>query len=234
MHETGDRNDPGRVRESPGILQARPGVFSVARGSDAGGFEGIPAATRVPRAGRRASRSASGNVRRRAGRQRGEDGSGDGVGRPALIPYLDSSALVKVYVREAGREIVWQAVAESAGIATSMLSNVELRAAFARLRREEALTGGEHEDVVAALDVRWVTYERSAVTESPVRLAGGFARCYSLRGYDAVQLASAYICQEQNDDLRFLAFDRALNAAAGQLVALYSLDDASQPPGTDG
>lgn len=120
-----------------------------------------------------------------------------------------------------------EAVGESRGIATAMLSYVELRAAFARLLREDGLTEEEHENVVGALDDRWRTYERPAATEELVRLAGGFARRYALRGYDAVQLASAYVLHEDNADLRFLAFDRTLNEAAESVVTLYRHDDAS-------
>ncbi len=138
-----------------------------------------------------------------------------------------------MYVREPGREKVAEALEECTGVATAMLSYVELRAAFARLLREEGLTEDEHDNVVAALDERWGTYDKPAVSEQLVRLAGGLARRYGLRGYDAVQLASACVCREQNDNLRFLAFDRALNAAAGQLMSLYGFADASQPPGTD-
>lgn len=59
--------------------------------------------------------------------------------------YLDSSALVEVHVREAGREIVQKAVDESSRIATVVISCAELRAAFARLLREQGLTEEEHE-----------------------------------------------------------------------------------------
>lgn len=137
-----------------------------------------------------------------------------------MILYLDTSALVKVYVREPGRETVAHAVRESTRIATAMVSYAEARAAFARLLREGSLTGEEHAGVVGALDWRWRTYEKPAVTENLVRLAGDLAQRYALRGYDAVQLASAVVCGGQSTDLRFLAFDDRLNAA-GRLVKVY-------------
>lgn len=132
-----------------------------------------------------------------------------------------------MYVREAGREIVARAVEESTGIATAMISYAELRAAFARLLRERSLTTEEHDDVVVALNERWRTYEKPAVTEDLLRLAGDCAQRYALRGYDAVQLASAFVCGEEKQDLRFLAFDNELNAAAGQAVTLYGRAGAS-------
>ena len=131
-----------------------------------------------------------------------------------------------MYVREAGREIVAEAVEESTEIATAMVSYAELRATFARLLREQSLTTEEHSKVVMALNERWRTYEKPAVDEGLMRLAGDCAQRYALRGYDAVQLASAIVCKEDGE-LRFLAFDNDLNAAAGQVMTLYGNAGAS-------
>ena len=114
-----------------------------------------------------------------------------------------------------------EAFGESSGIATAMVSYVELRAAFARLLREQSLTTREHDNVVDALNERWPTYQKPAVSEGLVSLAGHCAQRYALRGYDAVQLASALACEEGEDEVRFLAFDNDLNAAAGQVMTLY-------------
>ena len=122
---------------------------------------------------------------------------------------------------EGGRELVVRAVKESSKIATSMVSYVEARATFARLLREEALTEEEHTGVVAALDHRWPTYERPPMTENLIRLAGDFAQRYALRGYDSIQLASAFVCHGQQRDLWFLSFDDDLNEAAKQIVSVY-------------
>lgn len=113
-----------------------------------------------------------------------------------------------------------RAVGESTGIATAMISYAELRSAFARTVREQSLTTEEHDNVVDALNERWRTYKRPAVTESLISLAGDCAQRYALRGYDAVQLASALACEE-GGKLRFLAFDNDLNEAAGQVMTLY-------------
>lgn len=102
-----------------------------------------------------------------------------------------------------------------------MVSYAEARATFARLLREERLIEEEHTGVVVALDDRWPTYERPAITEDLIRLAGDFAQRYALRGYDSIQLASAFVCQRQQRDLHFLSFDDDLNEAAKQLVSVY-------------
>lgn len=77
-----------------------------------------------------------------------------------------------------------------------MISYAELRAAFARLVREQSLTTEEHDNVVEALNERWGTYDKPAVTEGLISLAGDCAQRYALRGFDAVQLASALACEE--------------------------------------
>ena len=119
-----------------------------------------------------------------------------------------------------------EALGESARIATAMISYAELRATFARLLREQSLTAQEHDNVVDALKVRWPTYEKPAVSEELISLAGDCAQRYALRGYDAVQLASALACEEQGE-VRFLAFDNDLNAAAGQVMTLHGHADES-------
>ena len=124
---------------------------------------------------------------------------------------------------EGGRELVVRAINESSKIATSMVSYVEARATFVRLLREEALTEEEHTGVVAALDHRWPTYERPPITENLIRLACDLAKRYALRGYDSIQLASAFVCHGQQRDLRFLSFDDDLNEAAKQIVSVYEV-----------
>ena len=46
--------------------------------------------------------------------------------------YLDTSALVKLYVEEEGRETVFEAVEGADRVATSTVAYAEARAAFAR------------------------------------------------------------------------------------------------------
>lgn len=102
-----------------------------------------------------------------------------------------------------------------------MISYVEARATFARLLREESIDEKAHDGIIEALDERWRTYEKPEVTESLIRLAGDFAQRYALRGYDAVQLASAFACRSGNHNVRFLSFDDKLNEAAKQVMSVY-------------
>ena len=58
-----------------------------------------------------------------------------------MILYLDTSALVKLYVRERGSAQVRAHVNNADVIATSVVAYAEARAAFARLRRERPASG---------------------------------------------------------------------------------------------
>lgn len=49
-----------------------------------------------------------------------------------------------------------------------------------------------------------------------VRLAGSLAGTYTLKGYDAMHLASALRLQKVYSDLRFLSYDNRLNRAASK------------------
>ncbi len=110
-----------------------------------------------------------------------------------MILYLDTSALVKLYAVEEGREAAERAVEEAGRIATSAVAYAEARAALARKLREGVFSEGEHREAVAALDEDWRTLEVLSVTENVARLAGDLAERHALRGFDAVHLASSLL-----------------------------------------
>jgi len=68
--------------------------------------------------------------------------------------YLDTSALVKVYVAETGSAWVRTLLAfdRTPTVFTSHLAVVEATCAFARKRREGTLSPGDHSRVLAAFD----------------------------------------------------------------------------------
>lgn len=139
-----------------------------------------------------------------------------------MVLYLDTSALLKLYVEEEGRELVREAVDTADTVATSTVAYAEARAGLARRFREEDFTEEEHQGAVADLDGDWPTYGRLNVSDPVSYLAGELAERHALRGYDAVHLASAVRLSVRFEDLRFLAFDGRLNdAARGADLAVY-------------
>jgi predicted nucleic acid-binding protein len=132
-----------------------------------------------------------------------------------LILYLDTSALVKLYVRERGSANVRRLVEKADAVATSIVAYAEARAAFARLRRERPSGGGRHRERVEQLDRDWEQFAVVELTQAVAHSAGELAERHALRGFDAIHLASAlWLKGTRADDLAFEAFDRPLTAGA--------------------
>ncbi len=114
------------------------------------------------------------------------------------ILYLDTSALVKLYVKEEGREEVRRAVRRAGAVAVSEVGYVEARSAFARCEREGAFSAEGHDREVLRLrrDFGGAYLTRSVTGEVVVR-AGELARVHALRAYGAVHLATALILREE-------------------------------------
>lgn len=132
-----------------------------------------------------------------------------------MIAYLDASALVKRYIVERGSRETIALTADSEMTATSIVSRAEVAAAFAK-----AVRAGVVKDEVARHAQRrfagdWPDVVRVPVTESLTERAEGLAWEHGLRGYDALQLASALTWQESVGEQIVLAtFDQQLWEAA--------------------
>lgn len=150
-----------------------------------------------------------------------------------MILYLDTSALVKLYAVEEGRETVERAVEEAGRISTSAVAYAEGRAALARKLREGVFSEEEHREAVAALDEDWRTLEVLSVTENVARFAGDLAERHALRGFDAVHLASALLVRaasrerDDGEDMLFLGFDTDLMGAVAEIM---STDEPGEAP----
>jgi predicted nucleic acid-binding protein len=107
--------------------------------------------------------------------------------------YLDTSALVKLYVDEEGSPLVRSAVERAGVVSTSAITYVEARAAFVRRRRERGLSAGDYRRTVRGLDADWDRYLVVEITDSLVREGARLAEAHRLRAYDAVHLASATV-----------------------------------------
>ena len=134
--------------------------------------------------------------------------------------YLDTSSVVKLYVTEAGSEVVRQLVGDATVVATSVVAYAETRAALVRLRREGVLTASKLKAAKREFDEQWPTYLALKATDSLCRVAGELAEKYNLRGFDGIHLASfAEVSRRAaTDDTRFSSFDDRLNHAAKKLT----------------
>jgi predicted nucleic acid-binding protein len=132
-----------------------------------------------------------------------------------VILYLDTSALVKVYVEEAGSPHVREKAGQAEGLATSRIAYAEARAALARKLREHGLSRLSYRSVVEDLDQDWEEYFVVDVSDAVVKLAGVLAEKHALRGADAIHLASALSLGKQaGGGVMFSCFDGRLALAA--------------------
>ena len=129
--------------------------------------------------------------------------------------YLDTSALVKLYVEEDGSPRVRRWVENATTVATSIIAYVEARAAFARRRRERKIPSAEYTQIVRDLDSDWSHYIVLEATEPLVRSAAELAEVYALRAYDAIHLASARVLNDRlAEAVTFASWDKRLTLAA--------------------
>ena len=108
-----------------------------------------------------------------------------------MILYLETSNLVKLYVKETDSEAVFESVRAADFVATSVLAYAEARAAFARKRREKGISEKSLGRIKTALDRDWSSFFVLNVTPVFARRAGDLAEKHALRGFDALHLASA-------------------------------------------
>jgi uncharacterized protein len=99
-----------------------------------------------------------------------------------VILYLDTSALVKIYVEETRSTDVRENAKRAEGLATSRIAYAEAQAAFARKRREKGLSGADYCSVVTDLDQDRDDYFIFDLSETVVRAAGfGRESCFERR-----------------------------------------------------
>lgn len=128
-----------------------------------------------------------------------------------MILYVDTSALVKLYVPEPESSAVQQLVESAEIAAISLVAYAEARAAFARKHRERAVDLKDYRRIIQEFNNDWDNYFIVDVTEPLVKRAGQLAEQHGLRGYDAIQLSSAVLMREETRQVvSFCCFDDRL------------------------
>jgi len=152
------------------------------------------------------------------------------------VYFLDTSALLKKYVRETGTEWV-SAVMDSDenDCLIARVTLVEAVAAVARRAKAGHLSRRQAESilnkVMVELPSRVIVIEITAGVADQAML---MARTHALRGYDAIQLAAAVETRQATGltQMRFVSADAELNLAAsrsGFIVADPNDYDDAEP-----
>ncbi len=144
-----------------------------------------------------------------------------------MILYLDTSALVKLYIAESGRGAVQSAASKAKALATHAIAYVEFHATLARLLREQRVDETGLRELQSAFSRDWMAFVIIDVAEALLIRAADLTYRYALRGYDSVHLAAAEVLlRNQQQHVVFACFDARLNSAA-QAAGLELLTDNS-------
>lgn len=134
--------------------------------------------------------------------------------------FVDTSALVKLYLTEAGSEEM-VALALRRKMAASVLTYAEVHATLARLLRSGDLTVDEHAELADAFEVDWSEMTRLPLDSRTLDLVPDLCTRHPLRASDAVQLASAVVFRESGLNIDFVCSDERLKSAgAGEGFAV--------------
>lgn len=132
-----------------------------------------------------------------------------------MILFCDTSALLKLYVAEAGSEELKVRVQEAEAIAVCRIAWAEAFAALSRRAREVPDDAAVIEQAKAALAADWPHYVVLEIDQTLVERAGEFADTFALRGYDSIQLAAAFeTARISQTPIFFACYDLRLNKAA--------------------
>src|SRR4051794_24026221 len=101
-----------------------------------------------------------------------------------LPVYLDSSAIVKLYVQESGSAETLKLAAHADIVACSELGYVEVRAALAAAWRGQRLRDNHYADAVRLFVSDWAFYSTVSADTVLMQRAADLAEGFGLRGYD--------------------------------------------------
>ena len=105
-------------------------------------------------------------------------------------------------------------LAEHQIVAASAIAAVEARSGLARAKRGRRLTAAREREAWARFERIWATSAILDVDRTLLAVATDLAGRRGLRGYDAVQLASALRAADVTGAAGFVCLDRELNEAA--------------------
>jgi len=129
--------------------------------------------------------------------------------------YLDTSAVVKQYIMEAGTADIASVIRQAKYVGTCLITRPETSAAIGKATRIGWLDRPTAEKVRGAFQANWADLIVIQLTLNVATLADDLAWKNGLRGFDAIHLAAALTWQEMlATPITLATFDRQLWQAA--------------------
>lgn len=113
-----------------------------------------------------------------------------------MIAYIETSGLIKLLIEEPGSDAAAATWDTADARFTARITYVEARAALASARRSDRISSATLTRATRGLHDRFSEMHVVELTALVAREAGDLAEGRSLRGYDAVHLASAIAVDE--------------------------------------
>ena len=137
------------------------------------------------------------------------------------MTYLDTSALVKRFVLEAGSSKVQSLLADDEPVASATIAYAELYSGLTRRHREGVLSRLQYRLACRRVERDWMAVVKVEVGADILASARELIQRHGLRAFDAIHLASALGLQAAaNEPVTFVAADqRLLRAAVGERLA---------------
>ena len=145
------------------------------------------------------------------------------------MTYLDSSAIIKLFVAERGSSFVQRLVVRAPPSATAKVASVEVYAGLSRKRRDGDLLDLRYARACREFEREWQAYIRIDLRDEILWLARDVVRRHPLRGFDAVHLATALSLRERfREDVTLAGADeRLLRASRAEGLIALDVEEAS-------
>lgn len=129
--------------------------------------------------------------------------------------YLDTSALIKRFVAEAGSGVMQRLLAGREPAATAKIAYAEVYAGLTRRYREGDLSTRTYVQACRQFERDWQAYVRVDLHDEILISARTLIRRHPLRSFDAIHLASALVLKDSlGEEVMFVAADEQLLKAA--------------------
>jgi predicted nucleic acid-binding protein len=137
------------------------------------------------------------------------------------VTYLDTSALVKRFVSEAGSSEIQNLLTRGEPVASATIAYAELYSGLTRRHREGVFSQLQYRLACRRVERDWMALVKVELGAEILSSARGLIQRHGLRAFDAIHLASALGLQAAaNEPVTFVAADqRLLRAAGGERLA---------------